>query len=216
MKDLKWFQKIGCEKLQIIEYKSAANKKIVKELTITDVEYIRSFQIMINQLPAVGDMMVKMGPDADYLALEFACGDKVETVEFYNNTVKTPDTSFYSRDPRPDKEVWNQIQAHFKKVDFGFLLPKVVGRSYEFKKFKVSYLGHEDRTPNDTTATRHAQTFAVTDIRTKKTENIEVFSGQLPPEPTKFSVGADTFVIHTFTDNNGVRVDPLNFIIYKK
>ena len=216
MKNLKWFEKIGCEKLQITEYKSAANKKKINELTITDVEYIRTFQARINQLPAAGDKMVKMGPDADYLVLEFACGEKVETIEFYNNTIKTPDTSFFSRDPRPDKEVWNQIQTHFKKADYGIPLPKVAGHSYEFKKLKVSYVGHEDRTPKDTTASLYAETFAVTDLKTKKTENVEVFSGQLPPEPTEFSVGADTFVIHTFSDKNGVRVDPLNFIIYKK
>lgn len=215
MKETQWFDKIGCEKMRIIQYKSVSEKEIEKQFLINDPAYIQSFQTQINQLPPVGDMMIKMGPQASYLTLEFSCGGKTETIEFYNSKIKTPATSFYSQKESPEKNIWEEIQLHFAKPAFGKALLKIKNVPHKWDEFSVEYLGSEDRTPKGTTATLNVESFKVSDEKGAE-QIIEVRSGQLPPRPEKFKVGSKQYVLSTFSMKDGSRIYPRFFVIDKE
>lgn len=214
MTDRKWFDQLGCEKMQITQHKTAAQKEIEK-VTINDIEYIKSFQTEINQLPTEGDIMISMGPAAHYLTLEFSCAGKNEVIEFYNSRIKTPATSFYSKTNTSEQNIWQEIQQHFKPASLGQAVPKLKNVIRKFDTFSIEYLGSEDRTPKGTTASLHVEFFQVINNTDNTKQTIEVRSGQLPPRPEKFKVGSDHFVLNTRTLKNATRIDPRMFVIDK-
>ena len=84
----KWFNNPTCEKMHVVQYKSAADHSAVREIKVADSDFIQSFQTQIRQLPVEGDMMIKMGPEAQHLVIEFECAGKSEVIEFYNGKIK--------------------------------------------------------------------------------------------------------------------------------
>src|SRR6185312_10536447 len=190
MNERKWFDKLGCEKMRITQYKSASQKETEK-VTISDMEYIKSFQTEINQLPTEGDIMISMGPAAHYLTLEFSCAGKNEVIEFYNSKIKTPATSFYSKTNASEQNIWQEIQQHFAPASLGKAVPKLKNVMQKFDTFSIEYLGSEDRTPKGTTASLYVESFQVISNKDNTKQTIEVKSGQLPPRPEKFKVGND-------------------------
>lgn len=125
MDDLKWFQNFGCNKLQITQFHSKSDMKVEKQVSITDPQYINSFQLQINRLPTSGDMMIKMGPAAKVLTLEFHCKEKAEVITFYDSHVKTPATSFYSNHTAAEKVIWDEIQMHFEQPAINKPYPQI-------------------------------------------------------------------------------------------
>lgn len=215
MKEQQWFKKFDCEKMQIIKYQSASSNKIEKQVTITDADYIKSFQYEINRLPTSGDMMIEMGPDVNYLTLEFSCHNEKETLQFYNSQIKTPATSFYIKNESPDRNIWKEIQLHFEKPEINKAIPKVKNMTYTFDDFSIEFLGNEDRTPKGTTASLFVESFKVVTTKDKHEQTVEVSSGQLPPRPEKFKVNNKNLVINTFVGKDGKRLDSRMFIVYQ-
>lgn len=214
----KWFNSDNYEKVRVIEFKSVSDLKILKEVTISDLEFIKSLQAHINNLPTHGDMMISMGPNAQYLKLEFQAQDKIDTIEFYNKQIKTIATSFYSdiEDIKKEKLVWAEIRALVEKPDYGKRIPKLLNVGHKFDKFIIEYLGSEDRTPKDATATRYVATYKVINNADQTIKNIEVSSGQLPPEAVDFAVGQNNYTLITYSNDNVEQIYPRYFIIRKK
>jgi hypothetical protein len=215
MKDLQWFKRFDCEKLQIVKYHSASSKIIEKQITITDADYIKSFQSQINRLPTKGDEMIKMGPNACYLTLEFSCNGDKEIVKFYNSKINTPDTSFYSTTDGPDRIIWEEIQMHLGNPELDSLMPKVKNVTYFYDDFTIEFLGSEDRTSKEKTASLYTDSFKVISKKDKSEQTVEVPSGQLPPRPQKFKVGDDSLVISTYVGKDGTRLNPRVFVIFR-
>lgn len=214
MKVTTWFKDTKCEHLKITKYKSHSDKTVIKEIKISDTEYITSFQLEISRLPLSGTEMIKMGPDADYSVLEFQCKDGVEKVEFFNHKIKTPDTSFYSEEL--EKSLWEEIQSLLDKPKLDRPLPLIKNHPYDFQTFSISCIGYSDRTPKGTTASSFASSFKLVDNSNKSEKIIDVTSGQLPPGPLKFKVGSENLVLGTFKAKNGERLPSRVFIIYKE
>ncbi len=209
----KWFESSTCEKMKVIEYKSASDKSILREIVFEDADYTGSFKIQISQLPATGEMMIKMGPDAKKLVIEFTCGAKTELVEFFNERIKTPDTSFYSKANHHEQAVWSELQALLKKPVLGQAVPKAKNLELKFEKFSLRYLGSEDRTPQGTTATSYVETFKVKNMADQSEKLIEVHSGQSPPEDVDFQLGSGKYVLRTFKSKKGESLYPRQIII---
>lgn len=215
MQKPQWFHHIGCEKMRIIKYRSLSEKEVEKEIIINDQNYIRSLQVAINQLPVEGSgLMAKMAPTASYLTLEFACGDKLETIEFYNTHIKTPSTSFYSEKDSPDKEIWAEVQTHFEKPTFNKAVPKIKNKVQNFGDFSAEYLGVEDRTPKNTTATLQIESYSIIDNSTHTKQVVEIRSGQLPPKPQEFKVKNSSFILNTRALKDGSSIPDRMFVIY--
>jgi hypothetical protein len=216
MQERKWFDTIGCEKMRIAEYKSASEKSVVREQSITDAPYIKSMQLKISQLPTEGQMMVKMGPEADYLTLEFICGPKTEVIQFFNHHIKTPATSFFDQNEKGEQDLWKEIQSHFAKPEYNIAVPKVTKVNRDYDDFLLEYLGSEDRTPKGTSASAYVESFKVTAKSDHSVQIVEVHSGQLPPRPTDFSVGKKLFTVMTFRTSEQQDLNPRKFVVIKK
>ncbi len=216
MTQAKWFEKFGCEKMKITQYESASSRKIIHESTIEDVDYIRLIQGEISQLPTSGDEYIKIGPDSDYLTLDFTCEGKGTLIEFFNKSIKTPATSFYSKSSKFELDVWNQIESHFTKAEIGKLAPKYKNGLIRYDLFTVKYLGSEDKTPKGTTATSNHETFIVTSSKDQTIQTIIVRSGQLPPKPFEFKIGSEEYILSTYSQSKGPTLHPATFIIEKK
>jgi hypothetical protein len=48
--------------------------------------------------------MISFADDIEYMVLDLYHGDSRESIEFYGNMIKTPDTSFYSEEEDRKKE----------------------------------------------------------------------------------------------------------------
>jgi hypothetical protein len=156
-----------------------------------------------------------MGPDAPYLNLEFTCGQKTETIQFYSGKIKTPATSFYDQPKKIEEEIWMEIQAQFAQPEFAKPVPKVKNAILDFGKFSIQYLGSEDRTPKGTSASLNVESFRVT-ANDKSVQTVEVRSGQLSPRPMDFIVGKDTFTLMTFQSEAGQDLYPRQIMILQK
>jgi hypothetical protein len=98
---LEYFEKLSDER------DSAAAKK-TKELT--DAKVIGEIFELLTSLPDKGDMMVKMG-DVPFLRASLIYADRTEYFTFFNKSIKTPATSFYSSRPPEEKKLYDLLQS---------------------------------------------------------------------------------------------------------
>ena len=86
-----------------------------KSAEIKDKAIFGKILLLMNKLPDKGDKMVKMG-DVPILDVIITL-DKSETVYFtyYQMSVKTPDTSFYSNPPEEEKILFELLNAIMNK-----------------------------------------------------------------------------------------------------
>jgi len=216
MEQLKWFEKFGCEKLIITQYENVASEKILKKISIEDKNYIRSLQGLINQLPTKGEIEKEMSSEADFLTLQFVCDGKDKVINFFDSKIQTPHSSFYSASHNPGSKIWEQISLHFKTAEVGKPAIMCKGLKISFKDFDVDFMGLEDRTPKNTTASSYVETFIITNHKDKSQIKIEITSGQLPPRPESFTLNGTSYIMSTFTSQDGKRLEGTNFIIEKK
>lgn len=213
---MEWFRKIGCEELKISDFETIASKKPKQQIVIKDLDYIRSFQFSINQLPTAGDIVKDMAESARYTALEFKCGDQNNVIEFFDELIKTPTNSFYSRSANRGVSIWTEIENLFSSPkNTGVQIPYYKGAVLNFGEFSLTYLGAEDRTLKGTTASSFAQEFKLS----SKTHNLDkmltVFSGQLSPRPVEFEVNKKIYSLHTFLYRDK-KIYPRHLLISEK
>ncbi len=212
--DLKWFQKIGCESMRVIEYNSMGERKILNERTVKDKEFIRFLQQFITTIPVLGDENIRIGPGASYMVAEFTCGGKTtEIIEFINSRIKTPSTAFLSNPNDVESKVLNDFKALLRPPTYNQHAPKITNNPLKYPDFEITYLKSEDRTPKDTTATLNVESYKVKSTK-GEVQTVEVRSGQLPPKDVTFKVNEKSFDLITFA-REGLQLHP-NLLVVRE
>ncbi len=68
---------------------------------------------LVKALPDKGEIMKKMG-DAPLLEVKLIYADKVLYFDYYSESVKTPDTSFYANAPEQEKQLFDLLNSLLK------------------------------------------------------------------------------------------------------
>lgn len=117
MKYVATFKINRCEKITLHFYKKMSDSRdgippLVRE--ISDKEVLGEIVSLMNKLPDKGDMMIKMG-DVSVLKVIMTY-DKTEGgyFEYYEDSIKTPATSFYSESPGEEKKLYELFMSYFK------------------------------------------------------------------------------------------------------
>lgn len=118
MKYIETFQINKCDKITLNYYKKMSDKRdgiVPKSLDITDKVVLEKILSLMNKLPEKGDMMVKMG-DVPILDVILTT-DNSEVIYFtyYQKSVKTTDTSFYSSHPEEEKMLYELLTGMLNK-----------------------------------------------------------------------------------------------------
>jgi len=107
-----------CEKIVLNSYKKMSDSRDgikPKSKEITDKAVLEKILALINKLPDEGTMMIKMG-DVPIIDVILTI-NKAETVYFtyYQSSIKTPATSFYSDHPSQETQLYNLLIATLEK-----------------------------------------------------------------------------------------------------
>jgi hypothetical protein len=201
--DRPWFTDKNFTSLEIRKNKSLSDHTVVRSVTITDVGYIGKLAGRIAQIPPNGDMMISFSGAAEHIELAFYSGDKVQEIDIIQKGFKTPSTGFNTKND-DEKAVYAEIDAVLFPA-MGKIAPKVEGLLLDFGGFSLCYKGtrFEDLAP--VTLSFHIAEFAFVDKK-GNTESIEIFSGQVPPEP--FVIKANGLSILTFYSKDEQRIYP--------
>ena len=73
---------------------------------------------LLDRLPTTGDIMVKMSEDASLIELTLLCQDSAYVIQFYNDRIKTPATSFFSEELPAERTL-----IDFLKLNLDNILP---------------------------------------------------------------------------------------------
>jgi hypothetical protein len=98
---LEYYNKLSDERDNIAPYKQAV---------LTDPDTIKKIITLMHALPDKGDMMVKMG-NVPVLKVTLIYKDKAVFFKYYENSVQTPATSFYSTPPQEEKLLFELLMA---------------------------------------------------------------------------------------------------------
>jgi hypothetical protein len=114
MNYIETFQADVCDKI-ILEYYNKLsdegdNIAPQKEATITNADTIKKITTLFRAFPDQGDMMVKMG-NVPVLKVTLVYQDKAVFFKYYENSVQTPATSFYSTPPKEEKLLFELLMA---------------------------------------------------------------------------------------------------------
>lgn len=108
--NLAWFKNPHCERIEIREFKRISNAEPSRTSVVTDRKTIDQVIRAIQALPVAGEIMVSFAASASYTRLDFKCSGQVDTVEFYNDKIKTPDTSFFVADQKFERPVFLLVE----------------------------------------------------------------------------------------------------------
>ncbi len=180
---------------------------------ITDGTFLARLVARIGALPADGNLMIKMGAEAELIELAFDGSSGVRTVQIYAGRFKTPTTGFNAGSARGDAErkLYEDLAALLSPAP-GKIIPKVKGLELTFDGFSVTFDGSESYDHAPDTLSGSVDVFLV-----KPTggagQRIEISSGQLPPAPKAFSVGKTRLSLVTYETKKGDRLFPHDFQI---
>lgn len=201
--DRPWFTDKNFTSLVIRKDKSLADHMVVKSVTITDTGYIGKLAARIGQIHPNGDMMISFSGAAEHIKLIFFSGEKMQEIDVIQKGFKTPSTGFNTKNDY-EKELYAEIDAVlFPAIDK--IVPKVEGLALDFGDFSLCYKGtrFEDLAP--VTLSFHIAEFTFTDKK-GNTQLIEIYAGQLPPQP--FVIKAGGLTILTFRSKEEKRLYP--------
>lgn len=217
----KWFTNKNCQKLELVKYKSVSEPKIVKSVTIQDLNLIETFMDRIEKVPANGDLMISFGPKAEYSQLNFFCDGEKQTVEIYNKVFKTPSTGFNSSQDENEKTLYREFDA-LLEPDFKKIIPKVKDLELSFGAFILTYKGSKVVTGQPTTASISEDHFLIRDKKGNQ-RTLVIISGQVPPAPKDFEIDRglfssffpSKFTLLTYETSDGIRLYPDHFQVLK-
>lgn len=117
MKYIESFAIRHCEKITLRYYKKMSDLRdgvAPKTKVINDKSTIEKILLLVNKLPDKGEIMMKLG-DVPMLQVILNT-DKTENVffSFYNQSIKTPDTSFYSNHPPAEKILFELFKSELQ------------------------------------------------------------------------------------------------------
>ena len=201
--DRPWFTDRNFTSLEIRKNKSLADHTLIRSVTITDVGYIGKLAGRIEQISPKGDMMISFSGAAEHIELVFYSGDKVQEIDVIQKGFKTPSTGFNTKNDY-EKGLYAEIDAVLYPAT-GKIAPKVEGLVLDFGDFSLCYEGtrFEDLAP--VSLSFHIAEFSFADKK-GNTRLIEIYAGQLPPEP--FVIKAGGLSILTFYSKEGQRIYP--------
>ena len=114
MNYIETFQADVCDKILLEYYNRLSDERDniapQKEAVLTDAETIKKIITLIHAFPDQGDMMVKMG-NVSVLKVTLIYKDKAVFFKYYENSVQTPATSFYSTPPKEEKLLYELLMA---------------------------------------------------------------------------------------------------------
>lgn len=117
MKYIETFKINKCEKITLHFYKKISDSRdgippLVRE--INDKEVLGEIISLLNKLPDKGDMMIKMGDVAVLKVIITLDNTASSYFEYYEDSIKTPATSFYSGSPGEEKKLYELLMSYFK------------------------------------------------------------------------------------------------------
>ncbi len=114
MNYIETFQADVCDKILLEYYNKMSDERDNiaphKQAVITDTDTIKKIIDLIHAFPDKGDMMVKMG-DVPVLKVTLIYKDKAAFFKYYENSVQTPATSFYSTPPKEEKLLYELLMT---------------------------------------------------------------------------------------------------------
>ena len=210
-----WFPSSDCGTLTISRFKSGQGDGPVQSMRIADRNAIARLMKRIESIAPDGDMMKSLLVD-ERLHLEFDCGNGTMVIDIYDGRFKTASTGFNSN--RKDKEIEAQVYRDLK----GLLHPAVgesvllvQGLSLDFPEFTVTFQGTTVRPqqPDEPTIGPISTDLFLVKPKAGPELSLNVISAQLPPQPLSFEVDSRKYVLYTFMDEKGKRLDPYQFKI---
>ncbi|WNZ60916.1 hypothetical protein QEG98_34130 [Myxococcus sp. MxC21-1] len=208
-----WFADTNCTSLVINQYNEARDKRAARTLTITDGQFVRSLVSRIEQLPTEGDKLISFAPTVRRVELVFTCGEGARTLELYQHRIKTPATSFFSQSSELETRLDDDIEALLAPA-LGTIIPKVKGLELRFDGFSVTFTGVSSSPPAPVTVSTCSDEFLI-DTEGKPQQRLRITSGQRPPAPQTFMVGASTRTLLTYETKSKHRLHPHAFQITK-
>ncbi|PKL08981.1 MAG: hypothetical protein CVV51_06155 [Spirochaetae bacterium HGW-Spirochaetae-7] len=217
-KMVKWFSNSKCNGLLVSRYRSGQGPGPVQLINIIDKNAIARLMMRIESISPDGDMMKSLLIDEE-LRLAFECENGETVIKIYDGRFKTPTTGFNSNKKDKDLEakVYQDIRNLFNPV-VGERMLLVQGLLLEFPEFSFTFQGTEVRLQQlgePTIGPISTDNFLVKP-KSGHELSLKVVSGQLPPLPFAFEVGEKEFVLFTFMDEAGERLDPDHFMIELK
>jgi len=211
----KWFPGSDCGTLTISLYKSGRGDDPVRSTRIADGNAIARLIKRIETISPAGDMMKSLLID-ERLHLEFDFGNGKTVIEIYDGRFKTPSTGFNSN--RKDKETEAQVYRDLKSLFApapGERTLLIQGLSLDFSDFSITFEGTSVRPqqPDEPMIGPISTARFLVKPKTGPELPLKVISAQIPPQPLAFEVDDKKFVLYTFTDENGKRLDPDYFMI---
>lgn len=99
------FKITNCNELIIQQYNKANDKKTNKEFIVSDINTINDITNTLNELPEDWEEFRSFIPTIPYTSLTFICNDnKNYKLEIYSNKLKTPGTTFFSRNTQANEK----------------------------------------------------------------------------------------------------------------
>jgi hypothetical protein len=206
-----WFAQKNCTSLQVMQYQSISNQKILSQINIEDADVISQLIQRIESIEVDGDMMIKFGPDAKKMDLVFHCEDNYQQIiSVINKRFKTPSTGFNTSNNQIESELYEDFDA-LLFPDLNKKLLKIKHFNYQLKNFSIQYQGWA-YINTDSTAKARFDKFKIIDHQ-KQEQFLKSTSGQLPPQALPFNINHDQYYFLPFESINKVRLYPIYFQI---
>lgn len=219
MEEATWFKYQNCSELEIYKYKSVSKDDLISTITIKEITAINSIREKIKSLPVNGDEKVSWSASSQRIVLSFKCeGENFEKVEIINRKIKTPTTGFLSINNKVESELVSNLESLLEpKLNQRIL--KIKDYVVKLKDFSIIFTGNKERIqlpgePTIGTTNRHF--FQVNENMSANSTILEIFDGQIPPQPQGFVVGKKIYYLITFQFKPGEDLYPHYFVISDK
>ena len=214
MKTLSWFSNTDATELTITEYKSVSDNKVVSSITIKDRAAIAELIKRIQALSASGDEMVKKGSKTSKIVLNFSFADQTyQSIDFLNKKIVTPSTGFLSTKNQIEADLYRDIDG-LVEPDVNKRILKIKNQQIKFKDFLIVYTG-EKYTPQPqggpTIGPTYNTFFDVWENGSANRVSIDIFTGQIPPQPKGFVANQKIYNLLTFYNVAKERLGPNYF-----
>ncbi len=212
-----WFKNSKFLSLKIEKYKSISDTSLVASIRIADTNLLHKFVDRIKQIPADGEKMKSFAEDAEQIDLIFSCETgETERIQIIQKRFKTPSTGFNTSPNKFESELYADIDSLlFPELDKKML--KIPGLSLKFKSFTFVFVGtkeREQRPGEPTIGSISANTFTLKPDGQQELL-LRVTDGQIAPQPLRFSVNSESFILLTYETKKKDRLYPDYFQISK-
>lgn len=220
MKNSSWVSATDCLELSIVKFKSISDDKVVGETKIQNKDFIKNFIERLNQVPSTGLEQISWKKSVSRVHLSFRCaGDKVVSIEAIDGKFKSPVNGGFNAKSSPTEEKLVAELEGLAAPGLNSPIPKIQEHLVRFQGFSVTFSGEETTPQPADGPTRGPTSRSFYTVRTDGSANsitLNIFSGQLPPQPQAFLVGKKTYYLLTYEGPKGESLNPRFFMISEK